>query len=523
MIRDKAEYGDFQTPLELTRKLCRRLKTQGVLPEVLVEPTFGQGHFILAALEIFPTIEHVYGVEIYGPYVDETKEQIERFFSERKKKNKPTIDLHQDDVFFFPFAEIARKHDKDKVLILGNPPWVTNAALSLKESANVPQKTNFKAVSGIEAITGKGNFDIGESVTLTMLNAFSRSNGHFAFLVKSIVIRNIVYSQRTRQFPIGKLQQIAIDAKKEFNVSVDASVFYAKLGHKPESLCVVAESLESENVHTLGWVSDKFVADVEQYKLAQELDGVSPIVWRQGIKHDCSSVMELTKQGTVYENSLKESVVLEDDLVYPLLKSSDLKEPVIHETRKQVIVPQQLVGQSTSYIKTDYPRTFSYLLKHREAFERRKSSIYNNKPPFSIFGVGYYSFQPYKVAISGLYKQTEFSLVMPIDCKPVMLDDTCYFLGFDSLPEAVCCLYLLNHPQMQELLCSLIFWESKRVITKDILMRLDYTRLIEKTSLDELANYCSTYKIPCEKKRLRENWDKYHLYYHTTRKRLLFD
>jgi len=58
--RDKAEYGDFQTPLELARQICRWLKAKGVRPDVLVEPTFGQGHFILAALETFPSIRDVY-------------------------------------------------------------------------------------------------------------------------------------------------------------------------------------------------------------------------------------------------------------------------------------------------------------------------------------------------------------------------------------------------------------------------------------------------------------------------------
>ena len=62
----------------------------------------------------------------------------------------------------------------------------------------------------------------------------------------------------------------------------------------------------------------------------------------------------------------------------------------------------------TNYIKYDYPKTYEYSTEHQEIFNGRKSSIYNNKPPFSIFGVGDYSFKPYKVAISGLYKTFHF-------------------------------------------------------------------------------------------------------------------
>ena len=507
-MRDKSEYGDFQTPLELARTICRWLSQNGVTPEVLIEPTFGQGHFILAALETFPSLRFVYGVEIYESYVNEAKQSIEHFLSGQKRNPQPSVNLHQEDVFQFSFDAIFQKHRDHKILVLGNPPWVTNASLSRKESTNVPEKSNFKGTNGIDAITGKGNFDIGESVTLAMLEAFSRSNGTLAFLVKNIVVRNIVHSQQTRRFGISQLQQIAIDAKKEFNASVDASLFCAQLNKPPVTSCSAFESFDKKVVYSFGWVAGQFVADVEKYKHSRALDGISPVVWRQGIKHDCSGVMELTKTETKYENSLNESVLIEDELVYPLLKSSDLKTTVIGSTRKHVIVPQKFVGQNTNYINRNFPKTFSYLQGHQEAFDRRKSSIYKGKPPFSVFGIGDYSFQPYKIAISGLYKQTCFSLVLPVEGKPAMLDDTCYFLGMDSLSEAVCVFYLLNHQRTQELFRSLIFWEGKRIITKDILMRLDYSRLMNDIPIGSIIEFAEDNKIDCEINLLREKWNE---------------
>src|SRR5690606_11229512 len=102
-----------------------------------------------------------------------------------------------------------------------------------------------------------------------------------------------------------------------------------------------------------------------------------------------------------------------------------------------------------------------------------KSSIYKNKPAFSIFGIGDYSFKPYKVAISGLYKTFHFSLVLPSEGKPVMLDDTCYFIGFDKLDQALYCLILLNTDLTKKLLQAITFPDAKRTFTKDILMRID--------------------------------------------------
>ncbi|MDR1483709.1 MAG: hypothetical protein LBT09_02680, partial [Planctomycetaceae bacterium] len=468
--RDKSEYGDFQTPLNLARRICCWLKEQGIEPQVLVEPTCGCGNFILAALETFPSIEYIYGIEIYEPYIAETEKKLEPFVKERNIDVK----IIQDDVFHFQFNDIAKKHKSQSILVLGNPPWVTNSELSVKESDNLPTKSNLKNVAGIEAITGKGNFDIGESVTFSMLKTFAESNGCFAFLVKNIVIKNVIQSQQQFVFPISDLRQIEIDAKKEFNANVDAGLFFARFNETPAMDCCVAESFDQPVIRSFGWTNRKFVADIERYKKFTEFDGISPEIWRQGLKHDCAAVMELITTENGYKNNLNKAVHIEPDLVYPLLKSSDLKGQIITKTNKNVIVPQTVVGQNTDYLATDFPLTFDYLDKHIDLFNKRKSIIYKNKPSFSIFGIGDYSFKPFKVAISGLYKQTQFSLVLPIENKPVMLDDTCYFLGFDSLEDATCVMYCLNQPAIQNLLQSIVFWNAKRVITKDILMRLNY-------------------------------------------------
>ena len=92
---------------------------------------------------------------------------------------------------------------------------------------------------------------------------------------------------------------------------------------------------------------------------------------------------------------------------------------------------------------------------------------------FSIFGVGDYTFKPYKVAISGLYKQTKFTLVKP-NGTVLLLDDTCYFIGFDTLEEAQNVQSLLNQSETQKFIESFMFTDAKRAITKDLLMRISF-------------------------------------------------
>lgn len=475
---DRTEYGDFQTNSDLATKVAKFLKQCSSNPKIIVEPTCGKGNFILASLKIFKQTEKIFGVEIYKPYVWETKFNILEFFIGNPEANKPEIEINHSNVFDFDFKKIADENPRKEILIIGNPPWVTNSKLSSLQSDNLPTKSNFKKHSGLEAITGKGNFDIGEYITLMMFDAFQNSNGHFAFLVKNSVIKNVVFDQRQRNYKISNLQKLTIDCKKEFNVSVEASLLYCKLNQTTEFVCNEFDFYNhTKLVNQFGWVEDKFVSNIEHYKHSSDIDGVSPFEWRQGVKHDLTSLMELEKVNGHYVNGLSQKINLEDDLVFGVLKSSDLKQTVINKTRKFTIITQKRVGQDTSFIKKDFPKTYNYLHKNKSSFEQRKSSIYNNKPDFSIFGIGDYSFAPYKISISGLYKNYSFNLVLPQSGKPIMLDDTCYLLGFDKLEFAAYTLILLNSEKSKELLKAITFSDAKRTFTKDILMRIDILKL----------------------------------------------
>ncbi len=475
---DRAEYGDFQTNSDLTNKVTLHLASKKISPEIVIEPTCGKGNFIIASLRNFENIKSIFGIEIYKPYIWETKFSIIDFFLANPTANKPEISIVHCNVFDFDFKEIAKKNVNKDVLVIGNPPWVTNSKLGSLNSSNLPKKTNFKNHSGLDAMTGKGNFDIAEFITLTMIETFQNMKGNLLLLVKNSVIKNIVFDQNKNRYNISSIEKQVIDSKKEFNVSVEAALFYCQLNTLPAYDCTEFNFYDNQNSQLkFGWLNDKFVSNIDTYIHTKEIDGKCPFIWRQGLKHDCSTVMELDKVGEHYVNGLNEAVKLEDGLVYGILKSSDLKNTVINQTRKFTIVTQRKVGQETKYIKTEYPKTYLYLMQHQANFDARKSSIYNNKPLFSIFGIGDYSFKPFKVAISGLYKTFHFTLVLPQDKKPVMLDDTCYFIGFDKIEFAVYSLILLNSETTVQFLQSITFTDAKRTFTKDVLMRIDLLEL----------------------------------------------
>jgi len=238
----------------------------------------------------------------------------------------------------------------------------------------------------------------------------------------------------------------------------------------------------------LGLAGQDLVSNVRIYEKLKHLEGLCPYQWRSGLKHDCSSVMELwrDKTDTLHNKlgKLGESIDLEPDFVFPLLKCSDLANGRI-KSERFVLVTQTRVGQDTSDISTKAPRTWNYLDSHRKLFEARKSSIYANRIPFALFGIGDYSFAPWKVAISGLHKTPRFVRIEPFQNKPVFFDDACYFLPFQNPDEAKVVTDILNSELCLRFISSLLFEDSKRPITVELLQRLNLPVIAEEAELAE--------------------------------------
>lgn len=225
----------------------------------------------------------------------------------------------------------------------------------------------------------------------------------------------------------------------------------------------------------------------------QEIDGIEYIKWRSGLKHDASKVMEFDCTSLSPANGLGEVVNLEEEYLYPLLKSSDLANNRL-TPRREVLVTQFNIADDTDRIRKVAPKTWSYLETHSATLDGRKSSVYAKRPRFAVFGVGDYTFSPWKICISGLYKNLAFRLVGPHKGKPVVLDDTCYFLAFEEEERARFFYGILNSDLAMKFIHSVVFFDSKRPITIDVLKRIDLRKLASAMGLEGRArHYLSEY------------------------------
>lgn len=463
---DKLQYGDFQTPDDLAKKVIETLKcNHGLRPEVIIEPSCGKGAFIRAACEGFKDSK-ILGFDINKEYVADAKSSVSNY------QNSTNVSIHESDFFSTDWAKII-SDQPGYILIIGNPPWVTSSELGLINSANLPEKSNFQNRRGIDAITGSGNFDISEWMLLRHVDWLSKREGAIALLCKYSVARKVMRQVREGSGFRFFGHIYPIDAKAHFGASVEACLFVLTTDSGNVDYEVYKDLDSKIPSHVIGERNGLMVSDVMAYEQWKHLSGQDArYVWRSGVKHDCSTIMELEPLDDVYVNGLGENISLERDYVYPLLKSSDLGNGRTDSYRKVVLVTQKTVGEDTSTIQAIAPKTWRYLTTHNEYLEKRKSSIYKNKPPFSIFGIGSYTFKNWKIAISGLYKKLRFSLVGPLDEKVVVFDDTVNFLSFDTEAEAKFVFNLITSKPSLEFLDAMIFWDEKRPITADILRRL---------------------------------------------------
>jgi len=479
-IKSKIEYGDFQTPRELAVSIISFLRNDGISPSVIVEPTCGIGNFILATIEGFPTVHQFFAFDINPDYVSVLRMRL-------GEAKRVCCEVKQQDFFDFDWKEFFSSL-QGEILVIGNPPWVTSAALGAIGSDNIPMKTNIQNLPGFAAKTGKANFDISEWMLIKLLESLETRRGCIAMLCKTAIARKVLRYGWTNHFKIARATIHMIDANLYFGVSVSACILIIHTGFFSQShrAAVFSDLTFNHKITTFGLIGRELVANVEEYNNLKDLDGLSYYTWRSGVKHDAASVMEFKKNGTYFINGFGECVELEENYLYPLLKSSDLANGRLTPQR-YILVTQRKPSDDTEAISKTAPKTWSYLLRNADILNRRKSSIYQKRPRFSIFGVGDYTFSPWKVAVSGFYKNFRFGVVGEYEKKPIVLDDTCYFIPCKSEKEAFFASFLLNSELVKRFLHALVFYDSKRPVTIDVLNRIDLKRVADRLGLESDA------------------------------------
>jgi hypothetical protein len=434
-----------------------------------VEPTCGLGSFVRAALEAWPQAVSAAGYELQSSYVAKaiqaTEDSRAQFFCA--------------DFFTTDWTAVLGRLGAD-TLVVGNLPWVTNAAVGSLRGANLPAKKHVAGATGFESISGRANFDISEWMMEQMLDWCETTRVSVALLVKISVARRILKSAWSQGRKVGGWSIHRIDAQRWFGAAVDACLFTMETG-RVSLLCPVHASLGGKLETTMGFAGGVVIGDIARYEEVRPLLGTNSLRWRSGVKHDCAKVMEMTRQKGILRNGFGSVVDIEEEHVFPLLKSSHLANGLSSSDRF-MLVPQRRPGEPTEALQHSAPKTWEYLLSHQKALDARGSSIYRKAPRFAVFGVGDYTFSPFKVAVSGLYKEPKFVVLGEVNKKATVVDDTACFLSFPNRAEAELVANALNSDRARAFWDVFAFRDSKRPFTSEVLSKLCLAALVHEVS-----------------------------------------
>lgn len=458
-------FGDFQTPADLATAVWGAVDLNGV--EVLVEPTVGEGVFLATTPDACRGLPWI-AYDIAPGYVEKA-----RAIAREQRLNAK---VERRDAFQLEGSTWGRHVAGRTVMAIGNPPWVTSSAQARNGAANLPTKRNRFGLRGLDAMTGKANFDIAEAILLSVMAALSdAAEVRLAFLVKRSV------AMKMARDVLGAPGIVAasfrrIDARKWFNVSVEAGLFqltFQRDADNRTNRVLIADSLEAPFTGAAGIVDGVFVDDVDGYATVRSLEATNGerLIWRQGIKHDLAKVLELRHTPDGLVNGFGEPVEVEEDVLCPYYKSSDIA--ACRRARLSFPLYQYDLTGPADGLSARWPKLAAYLATHHLRFSARGSRIYNGKPDYMLFGVGAYTLAPFKVAISGFYKRPRFALIEPDGAgRPPLVDDTCYMLPFTDGDQARNVASYLNSDNVQRFLETVADLTAKRPYTKDILGRI---------------------------------------------------
>lgn len=314
----KVEFGDFQTPLPLAQAVCATLCRLGITADNILEPTSGEGSLLLAAAEHFPAAR-LHGFEINGQHIATAHTRL------ATAGHSARVRLQQAD--FFTHDWESQLTPLDNLLVLGNPPWVTQAAVGVVAGRNLPSKNNLDGLRGIAAKTGKANFDIAEWILIRLLRALRGRTATIAVLCKSATARKVLRHAWRNDLRVASASLHTIDTNAHFGVAVEASLFIVRLGQNGMEAADLYRDLDATTpMRQIGLAGQDLVSDLAAYGLLRDFEGLHPYQWRSGVKHDCAAILELSRCGpNIYRNKLGQETALEPEVVYPWFKGTDLK------------------------------------------------------------------------------------------------------------------------------------------------------------------------------------------------------
>ncbi len=473
------------------------------LPKILVEKN--QMGSLLALIE--ETVPQYYPVtdfkKLLNKQISDIKEsdikEIEAFYNElvelhKSNKNKIWVKIIQNS-----FAPLLHSNFD---YVIGNPPWIKWDFLSedYKEKLRLLYQDVYNLFShkGMKASMGYAHDDLSILFTYIAMDKYLKDKGTLGFVLKQTIYKSIA-GKEFRKFQITKKNDaIPIKILKvhdllqltPFGSGAETSIAILKKNEKTEYPVkyTIWRKKAKERITELSTIEyvkkvtemtdfkaypDPFSGDItdvwiivpEGSKLPKISKTGNNYLSRHGVVNDLNGVFMLKinskkESGLLSVNNLADfgkkkvkeiRAEIEPDLIYPLIKPDNTKKWKIDKYH-YILLPHKKDGENNeSFLRVNYPKSYAYLNRFKDELLSRKSKWFKGegKPFYSLFGIGKYTFMPFKIVWCCMSYKPYFSVVSKITdeyigTKTLIPDNTIGNISFDSEKEAHFVCAILN-------------------------------------------------------------------------------
>lgn len=495
------QLGEFYTPKWLAKYLIDKIGYNGDPDKKLLDPSCGSGIFLILEIEkikdysnkygmngeelLLKILKNIVGFELNPLAIITSK--INYLIAIRDLL--PSRNKELEIPIYFYDAIKAPPYAFGFDYIIGNPPWINWEDLTkeYRESLiNLWKKYGLFSLKGHIARFGGGRKDISMLFTYAVVDKYLKSNGKLGFLITQTVFKTLGAGEGFRRFQIGDKDYLKVievidmvDLKPFKGASNMTAIIFLQKGAKTEypipyikinkpnkpnsdinsinfSTHLKKECLYAEPItkFTSPWLTThksllklKRIIGPSPYLayLGLNTGGANGIYWINIKEVDNSKVLIENRPEEGKKSVEKISFKIEKELIYPLIKSKNLRNwGLIGDYTFTIIVQDPKKRQGYKDLKKIFPSTYNYLKKFEDVLKARpmlKKYFKESAPFYSMFNIGTYTFAQYKVVWNRMGKRLKGTVVEPTNSRilgkrVVIPDNVLTFIPFTNITEA---------------------------------------------------------------------------------------
>ena len=488
--------GEHYTPEWLAAHMLSQLGFHGENGETLIDPACGSGVFLVEALsrkrahqEYIDEWGTVVGIDVNPLAVLAAKVNylIAAGF-EASPQQKLEIPIYQYDVILSDDEGLWTEPDTPVGstrfdYVVGNPPWINWESLSPDyrlATLSSWKKYGLFSHSGMDTILGKGKKDFSTLMTLASAHRFLKPQGKMVFLITQGVFKSGGASEGFRDFSLPggtKLKVLMVEALSRLRPFPGAAnrtaILYLEKGQPtvypipyrlwtklPNDVEVTGShrgtlNLIAEPVNPVdprspwmtygegGQAGLRKILGTSDYRAREGANtgGANGVFWVEIIERPQAGLVRIRNLAASSRQKIDTiEAVIEDSLVYPLLKGSDVSRwqatPSAHIILTQN--PTTRRGISLIVMARNYPRTLTYLNQFKKLLSNRaayRRYFKRTDPYYTMFNVGEYTLAPYKTVWHRFGDRMKAAVVRGAD-RPVIPQETHTMVACSSAEEA---------------------------------------------------------------------------------------